>query len=79
MRSDPAAKIDPLDLSEFTVLQNGGELQRLIEVGRKAGRLKIVKGKGHVYSLAQKAWVVTCQTTHAGNARMDGKAPVWTT
>jgi len=47
MRRDPATQIDPLDLPEFVIRQNGGELQGLIEGGRKTGRFEIVEGKGH--------------------------------
>jgi len=47
MRGDPATQINPLDLPEFVVRQNGGKLQGLIEGRRKAGGFEIVKGKIH--------------------------------
>ena len=57
MWCDPAMQIDPLDLPEFVVRQNGGELQGLIEGGRKAGGFEIVEGKGHeqAYCVAASA------------------------
>jgi len=47
MRGDPATQIDPLDLSELVIRQNGGELQGLIEGRRKAGGFEIVKCEDH--------------------------------
>jgi hypothetical protein len=47
MRGDPAPHIDPLDLPECVIRQNGGELQGLIEDRRKAGGFEIVESKGH--------------------------------
>jgi hypothetical protein len=45
MWCDPAMQIDPLDLPEFVVRQNGGELQGLIEGGRKAGCRVVLKSE----------------------------------
>jgi hypothetical protein len=47
MRGDPATQIDPLNLPEFIIRQNGGELQGLIEGGRKTGSFEIVEGEVH--------------------------------
>jgi len=47
MRGDPTTQIDPLDLPEFIIRQNGGELQGLIEGRRKAGGFEIVECEGH--------------------------------
>ena len=51
VRRDTATQIDPLDLPEFTIRQNGGELQGLIEGGRCAGGFKIVEREIHQCSL----------------------------
>lgn len=48
VRRDTATQIDPLDLPEFTVRQNGGKLQGLIEGGRGTGGFKVVERKSHV-------------------------------
>lgn len=45
---DPAAQVDPLDLPECVIRQNGGEVQWLVEGGRDAGGFKIIKRKSHV-------------------------------
>jgi hypothetical protein len=45
VRRDAATQIDPLDLPEFAIRQNGGELQGLIEGGRDAGGFKIVESE----------------------------------
>ena len=47
MRRNAAAQIDPLDLPEFTIRQDGRELQRLVKGGRDASCFEIVEGKVH--------------------------------
>jgi hypothetical protein len=47
VRRDAATQIDPLDLPEFAIRQNGRELQGLIEGGRDAGGFEIVEGEFH--------------------------------
>ena len=51
MWRDTATQIDPLDLPEFAIRQNGGELQGLIEDGRCTGGFKIVECEIHQCSL----------------------------
>ena len=47
MWRDAATQINPLNFPEFSIRQNGGELQGLIEGGRDAGGFKVVKGEMH--------------------------------
>ena len=47
MRRDAATQIDPLDLLERDIRQDGSQLKGLIEGGRGAGRFKVVEGEGH--------------------------------
>jgi hypothetical protein len=72
MRGDPATQIDPLDLHECVIRQNRGELQGLIEGGRKAGGLNVVEGKGHGCSLTCEAKFVICQTQRVRAAETAG-------
>ena len=76
MRGDPAPQIDPLDLPEFIIRQNGGELQGLIEGRRKAGRFEIVECKGHGCSLTWEAEFVICQTQRVRDAETAGIPPL---
>lgn len=48
VRRDAATQIDPLDLPEFAIRQNGRELQGLIKGGRGAGGFEIVESESHV-------------------------------
>jgi hypothetical protein len=47
MRRNAAAHINPLDLPECVIRENGRELQGLIECGRDAGGLKVIENECH--------------------------------
>jgi hypothetical protein len=63
VRRDAATQIDPLDLLERVIRQDGCELKGLIESGRGAGGFKIVEGEIHRLSLAAAVCSVILETT----------------